>query len=105
MKNLKGLSDLIRPPQIGPASEWKGPTVKDVLVDSILHIECANGADSIRYRRLGEKIWEGGSDQKLEDAEFELLKGAVNKNPKKYLAWVHGFVMERFLEWERDGEA
>lgn len=113
MKTLKNLNDPID--KRGGNPNEIIPRIKDVLIDSLYYGKYQNGADSIKAFRLAEKLYmgngkdkEGGMDLsvstvELEDAEFELMKEVVNRNPANFFVWCHASVMLKILEWEKNG--
>lgn len=99
MKNLKNLNDKLKPPN-GRTDPNSVPSFKDIFVDSLKFTKPKDGSESIKLNRLADKIFDGGDEFQLEDAEFDLMKQKVNDNGAGYFVWAHGQAMQYILDCE-----
>lgn len=103
MKLLVGLRDKLRPPN-SRTPDQDIPTFLDIAIDSTQHMkvgEKSRGIDSIRLFKLALKLEQLKDPYSIENYEFEQIKESCEKNPAGYLAWAHGQMMLKILEWEK----
>jgi hypothetical protein len=101
MKTLAGLREKIRKPNDRTESDQL-PTFLDVAVDSLTHMPAKSGIDSIKNIKLAEKLVDLPEPLQIEDAEFDRMADAVEKNPYGYLSWAHGHMTIKIQEWSRN---
>ena len=69
-------------------------TLGMVVEQTLSLVDGKDAAESVKYYKLGLKVMAKDFDGELEDAEFDSVVSAVEKNPVGFLAFVHGQALE-----------
>lgn len=103
MKHLNALHDKLHP--INERTEPHDiPTYLDIILDSLTHMPGRNARESIRFFKLALKLESLKEPFGIDSIEYEMMKEACTQNPKGYVAWAHGQMMLKILEWDRQAE-
>jgi len=103
MKTLKGIK--AKPEPLDPEQKLDGiPTYQTMMKYSVSMNLGKSAENSIECYQVGLKLKLDQDEIQLEDAEFKVLKEAVEANPMRYMAHFHGQLMLKIREWEKTGE-
>ena len=102
MKKVKGLDEKLSTVEdIPDGTNLKVPTYRMMFKSAVGGSLAKSGDDAIEHYQLGLKLRLDGNEIDLEDAEFKLLKGVVEKNPSQWAAHFHAQVVLKIKESEK----
>jgi len=102
MKTLKGLDEKLSTIEEIPAGvDAKLPTYRLMYKAAVGGSLAKSGDEAVEHYQLGLKLRIEGNEIDLEDAEFKLLKAAVEKNPSQWNAHFHAQVVLKIKDSEK----